>query len=168
MFFCFSAIWDKQFPTEKRDIPLLIHKNFPYWNFSERQKPSPRNFFGTVRLKVYHGKSWNSRIMHKIFGCPKFFESLDGSPRIFWLRETKTIDRIVIPLLSKKKLIPEWIWNKEGFAHDVFRRFGTKNFDGNTWHPLLIHIFSLLGTFLNTEGFAHDVFRRRETKNFRR
>ena len=27
---CFFAIWDKQFPTEKRDTPLLIHIFFPY------------------------------------------------------------------------------------------------------------------------------------------
>ena len=27
---CFLAIWDKHFPTEKRDTPLLIHIFFPY------------------------------------------------------------------------------------------------------------------------------------------
>ena len=42
--------------------------------------------------------------MHKMFGCPIFVESMEGSPQVFWHCETKTIDRIVIPLLSKKIL----------------------------------------------------------------
>ena len=44
--------------------------------------------------------------MQKILGCPNFFESLEESPQIFRHCETKTNDRIVIPLLSEK------FWNK--------------------------------------------------------
>ena len=106
---CFSAFWDKKTSTEKRHTPLLIHELFPYLNFSEGQKRSPTKFFSTVRLNDFHGKPRISSIMHKLFGCPKLFESMEGSPQVFWYCETKTIDRIVIPVLSKK------FWNKNNF-----------------------------------------------------
>ena len=102
----FRHFGTKKTSTEKRHTPLPIHELFPYLNFSERQKRSPTKFFGTVRLNDFHGKPRISSIMHKLFGCPKLFESMEGSPQVFWYCETKTIDRIVIPLLSKK------FWNK--------------------------------------------------------
>ena len=35
---------------------------------------------------------------------------------------------------------------------------GHKNFDGKTWHPLLIHIFSVLENFWNTKAFPTKFF----------
>ena len=135
-------------------------------------------FFGSLRLKFIHGKSLNSSFVHKIFGCPNFFESLEGSPQVFWHCETKTIDRIVItllsktfwyqnssetqngsptmifgdvrqkkldkiviPLLSRRLLMPEHFWNTERFAHDVFRRFWTNKSRRKMWHPFFSIIF---------------------------
>ena len=74
---------------------------FPYWKVSQTQKRSPMKFFGTLRLKFIHGKSLNSSFVHKIFGCPNFYETLEFSPQVFWHCETKTINRNVITLLSK-------------------------------------------------------------------
>ena len=109
-----------------------------FWN----TKAFPTKFFGTVRLKLFHGKSLNSYFMHKVVGWPSFYESLKGSPtknsapwdkkvqksrdsllskifsipklselqgssyETFWYCETKTINKIVIPVLSKK------FWNQ--------------------------------------------------------
>ena len=79
----------------------LMHKNFRYPRSFETPKRSPTNFFDFVRLKFINGKSWNSPIIHKIFGRPNFCESLKGSPQNFRHCETQTINRFVIPLLSK-------------------------------------------------------------------
>ena len=75
-------------------------KFFRYQKISERQG-SPAKFLGTVRQKVFHGKSWNTLIMHKSFGCPKFFQIIGGFSTNFRHCETKTINISVILLLSK-------------------------------------------------------------------
>ena len=97
-------------------------------------------FFGTVRLKVLNGKSWNSPITHKIFGCTSFFESLEVSPQIFWHCTTKTHDRIVIPLLSKNFWCQNRSETQKGSPTMFFGDLGQRNIDGKTWDPpLLIH-----------------------------
>ena len=125
---CFLCNLGKKTPTEKLHTPLLNHKLFPYYNFSERQKRSPTKFFGTVRLKVLHGKSWNSPIIHEIFGCPNFFESLEDSPQIFRHCEEKTIDRIVIPYYPKAFRYHK-ISETQGSPYEIFRYCDTKRVD---------------------------------------
>ena len=119
-----------------------------------------------MRLNVFHGKPRNSSIMHNLFGCPKLFESMEGSPQVFWHCETKTIDRILIPLLSKK------FWNKNnseaqtGSLAMILDDVRQKNWQ-NCDIPIIYNI-SIPEHFWNTEGFAHDVFRHFRTKNLRR
>ena len=194
-----------------------------------------------MSLKFINGKSWNSPIIHKVFRRPNCYESLKGSPQNFrhsetqtinrfvipllskkfdtrtnlkhtsvrprcfsamWDKkdnkiviahypknyryrkisgtqgspyeisrycETKKIDEIVIPLLSKKFLIPERFWNTEGFAHNVFPRFGTNNFRRkNVTPPFLSIYFFHTRKFLNHKSVPHKFFRYCETKNLRR
>ena len=50
--------WDKKI-QRKIVTPLpLVAKNFPYQKFSENRKGSASIFFGTVRQKIFNGKSW--------------------------------------------------------------------------------------------------------------
>ena len=87
--------------------------------------------------------------MHKIFGCPIFFESLKGSPQNLRRCETNTIDRVVITLLSKTFLMPEHFWNTEGFAHYDFRRRETKKNQQNR-DTLISKNFSIAERLRNT------------------
>ena len=92
-----------------------------------------------MRLKVLHGKSWNSPIIHEIFGCPNFFESLEDSPQIFRHCEEKTINGIVIPYYPKAfryHKIPE----TQGSPYEIFRYCETKRVD-RIVIPILSKIF---------------------------
>ena len=159
---CFSAIWEKKTSTGRSDTPLLIHELFPYWNFSERQKRSPTKFFGTVRLKVLHGKSWNSPIMHEILGCHNFFESLEAAPQIFRHCEKKTIDKIVIPYYPKASRYHK-ISETHGSPYENFRYCETKRID-RIVIPILSKKFGNQKNSENTDVFAHGDFWWCETK----
>ena len=102
----------------------LKHKSVPPWSF-----------FGTLRLKIIHGKSLISSFVHKIFGCPNFFESLEFSPQVFWHCETKTINRIVITLLSKTFWYQNNSETQNGLPTMSFGDERRKNSDGKTWNP---------------------------------
>ena len=78
-----------------------------------------------MRLKVLHGKSLNSSCFHSFFGFPNFFESLEGSPQIFWHCETKTVDRIVIPYYPKAFRYQN-ISETKGSPDEIFRYCETK------------------------------------------
>ena len=113
-------------------------------------------FFGTVSLKILHGKSWNSPIMNKIFGCPNFLKSFEAAPQFFGHRETKTNDRIVIPLLSKI------FWNKNtsetqtGSPAMILGDVRQKNLT-KLWYPYYLRIFETR-TFLKQRRVRQRCF----------
>ena len=180
----FPAIWDKKFSTEERDTPFISINFFRTRTVLKDKSVPPRSFSVLWDLNFSKENRETPLRWMKFLGALKIFESLEGSPQVFQHCETKTINRIVIPLLSKKfwnknisetqtgspamilgdvrqkKLQESWypyypkkfdnriFWNTEVFAHDVFRRFGTKIFDGKTWHPPLFSI-----TFFRTRNF---------------
>ena len=157
-----------------------------------------------MRLKFFHWKSLNSSFVHSFFGCPNFFESLEGSPQNFRHCETKTIDRIVLPYYPKAFRYKK-ISETQRYPYEVFRYCETKRID-RIVKPLLSETFWYQNIpetqtgwvrlrlflamwdkknrqscdtpiiekllipeyFWKTEGFAHDVFRRFGTKKFRR
>ena len=55
-------------------------------------------------------------------------------------------------------LIPEYFWKTEWFAHDVFRRFGTKRFRRKNVTPPSYPFFSVLENFWNTKAFPTKFF----------
>ena len=80
----------KNFPTENGNSPLPPYAlKFPISEILWNTKGSPTNFFGLVRLKFSNRKSWNSPIMHTIYGCPNLSKSLKGFPEKFRHCETK-------------------------------------------------------------------------------
>ena len=62
----------------------LIHKTFPYQEFSETQKGPPTKFFGTVRQQNFRLKIVtlppSPLLIHKIFRYQKYSETQKGSP----------------------------------------------------------------------------------------
>ena len=74
---CFSVMWDRKFPTEKRDIPLLSLNFFDNRNFLKHRTVPLRKFFWL----------WNKKFSTKILDtpprptfCPKFFDT-----RNYWM-----------------------------------------------------------------------------------
>ena len=57
---CFLVLWDNIFFCRKSWYSPLRHKVFRHPKLSETQKGSSMNFFGTVRRKIFDGKSWYS------------------------------------------------------------------------------------------------------------
>ena len=106
---CFSAIWDKKISTEKRDTPFLSIFFFLLENFWNT-KAFPTKSFGTVRLKLFDGKSLNSYFMQKVFGWHSFYEPLKGSPQKIRHRETKKFKKVVIVCCPKFLSIPKDFW----------------------------------------------------------
>ena len=103
----FSNLGPKNFDG-KTWLPLLIHILFRARKFVKHKiVPPPLDVFRYCETKRFPRKiAKHPYFAQNFFGCPKFFESLEASPQIFWHCETETNDRIVILLLSKK------FWNK--------------------------------------------------------
>ena len=64
----------------------------------------------------------------------------------------------MIPLLSKNFWYQKFSERQKGSPTMFFGDLGQENFDGKTWHPLLIHIFSVLENFWNTKAFPTKFF----------
>ena len=58
-------------------------------------------FFGTMRLKLFHGKTWNSTKMSKNFWMPQIFWIIERFLTKNRHRETKKFDKIVIPFIQR-------------------------------------------------------------------
>ena len=137
----------KNFPTENRNTPppqLCI--KFSNLRNSLKHVGTPTIFFGLVGLKFFNGKSWNSPIMHKVYGCPNSSKSLKSFQQKFRLCETKTIKRIMIPLLSKKFRYQK-ISETQGSPYEISRYCETKKID-KIVIPLLSKHFFDSRTFL--------------------
>ena len=133
---------------EKIVIPYYP-KKFRYQNNSVTPKGSPTMIFGDLRQKK-STKLWHLILQN--FSIPEHFWDTRDPYEMFRYCETKKINKIVIPLLSKTVLIPEHFWNTEGFVHDVFRRFGTKKHRRkNVRPPPLLSI-----NFFRTRTFLKD------------
>ena len=160
---CFSAFWDKKISTEKRDTPFLsiffsVLENF--WN----TKAFPTKFFGTVRLKLFHGKSLNSYFMHKVVGWPSFYESLKGSPQKIRHRETKKFKKVVIdcyPIFFRYQKVSEL----QGSSYKIFWYCETKTIN-KIVIPLLSKDFWYQSNSETQEGAPTMFFGNLGQKNF--
>ena len=122
---CFAVLWDWKFSTENRGTPLL-RINFlgaliflNHWRLLHI-------FFGTVRQKQ-STESWYPYYPTN-FETRTILKHKRVRPRWFLAMWDKKVRQNCDTFIIEKLLIPEYFWNTEGFAHDVFRRFGTKKF----------------------------------------
>ena len=92
-----SAPWDKRFP---QNPDTSLSKKFWYQNNSRTQNGSATMIFGDVRQKN-STKLWYP-YYPRTFWCQNISESPGSPNETLGYCETKKIDIIVIPLLSKK------------------------------------------------------------------
>ena len=78
-----------------------------------------------MRLRFSYRKSWNSPIMHTIYGCPNLSKSLKGFPQNFRHCETKKINKIVITR-DPKNFRYQTISETQGSPYDLSRYCETK------------------------------------------
>ena len=140
----------------------LIHKNFPISESLWNTKGYPTKFSGLVRLKFSNGKSWYSLIMHKFFVCPILSKSLKKFPQTFWHCEMKTIDRIVIPLLSKKVWYQNTSETQNGSPTMIFGNVRQKN-STKLWYPYYPKMY-WCQNISETQASPYKIFRYCETK----
>ena len=131
-----------------------------FWNI----EGIPTKFFGTMRQKIFDGKTWYPLVCIKFFGTPNFLKHWRDAYEIFRHYGTKNFRR--------KNVIPPF---------SSIKPFETKNFLKNSKIPLrkfsglwdikistenrcdmppLIHkVFSIAENFRKTEGFLYKAFR---------
>ena len=138
--------------TENRETPLLFINYLGALNFLNQWR-ALHKFFGTVRQKQsteeswypYYLKTFDTRTVPKHRRvCPRWFLAM-------W--DKKNWQNCDSPIMQKL-LIPEHFWNAEGFAYDVFRRFGTKktSTEKRETLPLLSINFFHTRTFLKDKS----------------
>ena len=115
-------------------------------------------FFGTVTQKgsteswyPYYPKHFDTRIFlkHRRVGFDYDY---------FWRCETKNFHKVVIPLLSKNFWYQNISERQKGSPTMFFGDLRQKNFDGKTWHSLLIHIFFRTRKFLKHKSVPPRCF----------
>ena len=150
-------------------IPPILHKIFRYPKFSETLKGCPRNFFGTVRLKIFDGKTWYPLVCIKFFDTPNFLKHWRDAHEIFRHCETKNFRRKIVipPIMHKIFRYPKFSETLKGCPRNFFGTVRQKIFDGKTWYPLVCIKFFDTPNFLKHWRDAHEIFRHCETKIFR-
>ena len=130
----------------------------------------PTKFLGTVRLKIFDGKTWYPLVCINFFDTPNFLKHWRDAHEIFRHCETKNFRRklVISPIMHKNFSVPQIFWNIEGMPTKFFGTVRQKIFDGNLWYPLLCIKFFDTPNFLRHWRDAHEIFRHCETKNFRR
>ena len=132
--------------------PSLILSMFWYQNFLQTMKGSSTKCFGTVRQKLFDGKSWYSPspfLIHKPFHKGKFSETQHRTVALrnvteVWdktiLMEYRDNSHLFYPLQLS---IPEIFWNTKRFPLQKFSALWDKNFSTEILDtpapPFLIH-----------------------------
>ena len=144
-------------------------KNFDEKKFSETPKCSPMKYFGTVRQKLFDGKSWYlpPLLSIKIFSLPEIFRNTEWFPgevfSVLWDKKIfgKTVK--VPPSFAWKFSIPEFFRNTEVFSYEFYRHCETKIFQRSF---VISPSYALHEIFWNTELFPNEIFRYCVTKVF--
>ena len=123
----------------------------------------PTKFFGTVRPKLFDGKTWYPLVCIKFFDTPNFLKHWRDAHEIFRHCETKTFRwKNVIPPFSSIKLFETKNFLKN--SRILLRKFSAlwdiKISTENRDKPPLFHkFFSIPENFRKTEGFLYKAFR---------
>ena len=128
--------------TPPPSTPLLIHNFFPYRKFSEAQKGSPTKLFGTVRLKIFDGKSWYPLICIKFFETPNFRKHKGPPFEIFRYCETKKSpeNRDAAPLSMHEHFRYHNVFEtQKGSPRKFFGTVRQKFFDRKSWYTPVVH-----------------------------
>ena len=147
-------MWDKIFSTEILDTPtsyqltLLLTESF----WITAQKGSPTKVFGSVRQKIFEGKSWYSPLLIPIvFGYRKHFETQhirvpqwNASVQIDTIIATENLDTPPPPPSHLNIFDTRKWWKTKGFAYGICQHCETKIFRKKSWYfplPLIQKLF---------------------------
>ena len=123
----------------------------------------PTNIFGTVRQKIFDGKTCYPLVCIKVFDTPNFLQHLRDAHELFWHCETKNFRRKnVIPPFSSIYFFEtkNFLKNSRIFLRKFWALWDIKISTGNRDMPPLIHkFFSIPEIFRKTEGFLYKAFR---------
>ena len=126
--------------------------------------------FGTVRQKIFDGKSWYSPLLiHKLFRYQKFSEtqhrrvSLWNSSAL-WDKKFSTENLNTPPsLLSRNFSLPEFFWNtdQKGSSTKLSGTVRQKKFDTKSWYspsPLIHKLFRYQKIYETKKGSPTEFF----------
>ena len=165
----FSALWDKKFPTEKRDTTLFIHKVFWKQKFSRKHWDFLTKVFGTVRNKNFDWKSWYAPSYPWIFFDTRKFPGNRKVPlKIFSFRSCGTKSSVKTVKPPPSNAWKEFFWNIKVFSNEIFGYSETKTSTENRDTPLPYPNFFDTRNYYNSKGLPYGNFRHCDTKNFRR
>ena len=124
---CFSAVCDKKTSTEKLDTPFLSLNYFGTRTFLKDKSVPPRSFSVLWWLKVFHGKTWNTPILHKVFlGALNFLNHWRVLHKFIGTLRQKQLTEPWCPyypknfetriILKHRRVLPRWflaMWDKK-------------------------------------------------------
>ena len=119
----------------------------------------PTKFFGTVRPKIFIGKTWYTLVYMKFFDIPTFLKQWD---------QKFSPENEIHPNMPGSYSIPQIFWNFDGMSTKSFGTVRQFFFDGNLCYPLLCLKFFDNPIYLKHWTDAQEIFRHCETKFFRR
>ena len=131
-------------------------------------------FFGTVRQKIFYGKSWYSPpSLIQTFSIPEIIATVKDSPtEIFGTVGQKIFDGkswYSPPSLIQTFSVPKIIATVKDSPTEIFGTVRQKIFDGKSWCPPPSYPnFFDARSYCNSKGFPYGNIRHCETKNFRR
>ena len=136
---------------------------------SELLKGSFRKSFGTVRPKIFDGKTLYPLLCIKFFDIPNCLKHWRDAHEIFRHFGTKIFrQKNVTPLLFSHKTFRRQKFSQKHFLTKVFGTVRHKNFDKTVMPPSYAWNFSMEKNFWNTELFSNEIIWYSETKTFRR
>ena len=148
----FSALWDKNFSTEKRDTPFSSTKLFETKNFLKNSRISLRKFSALWDIKNLTENRDMPPLIHKFFSIPENFRKTEGFlykafPFGPVRQKVPTKPWCPSPPLLCMKIFDKRIFLK----HQSVLKWNIsvqwdKNFDGKSWYsppPSLIQTFSV-------------------------
>ena len=120
-------------------------------------------FFGTVRPKIFNGKTWYPLVWIKFFDTPNFLKHWRDAHEFFWHCETKNFRwKNVIPPLSSIKLFEtrNFLKNSRSPLRNFSALWDIKiSTESRDMPPLIHNSFSIPEILWKTEGFLYKDFR---------
>ena len=146
----FSALWDQNFSTEKRDRPLFIHKTFWNQNFSRKVGFLYQSFRHCETLKFRLKNVMSPLSSINFFRYKKISGKQKGSftklfVSVLWDKKILTKPWCPSPSYAWNFSIIEFFWNTKMFSNEIFGYTETENRDTT---PLIHKIFFPTRNFL--------------------
>ena len=169
-----SALWDKKFSTENLGTPpSSLLQTFSVPEINATMKDSPTEIFvGTVRQKIFDGKSWYSPPLLQTFSLPENNATVKDSPtEIFGTVRQKIFDeKSWYPPPPPPPIhtfsIPEINATVKDSPTEICCTMRQKIFDVKSWYPPLLQTFSIPEISETLKGYPTNFSAHWDQNNF--